>query len=170
MDGTSPGAGDPEPRGGDFTPKESTLNTALMVSHMVIGSWAIIKNKPRKFPAYQVLCWVFLTAWRRFICARCRYYGQPCAAWYGVLTAYLMPRDESRDLDRRAMTADFSYITLLILYPLPQVLKSFRMSLLYICSVLVGYGNIIYRACGKCENEFCPMKDWNRALKGLKSG
>jgi len=38
------------------------------------------------------------TAWRRFVCARCRYYGQKCSTLLGIMTARMMPRDEGKAL------------------------------------------------------------------------
>ena len=147
-----------------WTPMGSTINSSLMMLPTVVGSWALWKHKRRKLLTFQLLAVVFMTAWRRLICARCRYYGKPCSTWLGVVTSKMMDRDESKELDRNAMIADFAYIGLLVLYPLPQVLKSFRLTVLYLLSTLLGFGNILTRACDRCGNEFCPMKDLYRRI------
>ena len=64
------------------------------------------------------------------------------------------------------MIADFAFIGALVMLPLPQVLKSFRVAALYLASAAATVGAILFNACPRCGNDFCPMKDLSRAVGG----
>ena len=144
------------------------VNQALMTLPIVVGGWALLKYRPAKLLLYLPGAVAFMTVWRKYICARCQYYGQPCSTMFGVMTARMMPRDESKALDRNAMVADFAFLGVLALLPLPQVLKRFRLAVLYLLSIGVGMGSILKNSCGRCGNEFCPMKDVREKVLGAE--
>lgn len=139
--------------------KSAMLNQGLMSLPILIGGYAIAKSRPRRLVVYLSAVIAFMTYWRRFICARCQYYGQPCSTMLGVMTAHMMPRDETKQLDRNAMIADFAFIGLLTMMPLRDALKRKGLGLLYVASVAAGLGAILTNACERCGNDFCPMKD-----------
>jgi hypothetical protein len=149
-----------------FDRKSALTNQVLFSMPVAIGAYAIARYKPRKLPLFLAALAAFGTVWRRFICARCQYYGQECSTMLGVMTARMMPRDESRQLDRNAMIADFAFIGALALMPIPQVLKRFKLTVLYFSAVAASMGRILFNACDRCGNEFCPMKDLNKAISG----
>lgn len=141
-------------------------NQVLMGAPLLVGSYAVAKHRPGKLLYYIPAAALFVTYWRRFVCARCQYYGQECSVMLGVMTARMMPRDESKPLDRNTMIADFAYIGALWLLPVPQARKSGRLAALYLLSVASGLLAILLGACGRCGNEFCPMKDLRKRLVG----
>ena len=145
-------------------------NQVLMGAPVLVGSYAIAKQRPARLLLFLPAVMVFVTYWRRFICARCRYYGRECSTMLGVMTARIMPRDDSRALGRNAMIADFAYIGALSLFPLPQVLKSRRLAALYLLSTAAGATAILVGACPKCGNEFCPMKDLSNRIPSRTPG
>jgi hypothetical protein len=62
------------------------------------------------------------------------------------------------------MIADFTFIGALVLFPLPQVLKKPKLAALYLASVAAGMSALLFNACGRCGNDFCPMKDLHDRL------
>ena len=140
------------------------VNSILMGLPVPIGAYALARYKPTKLIPYLIGATSFVTVWRRFICARCRYYGRQCSTMMGITTSLMMPRDESKPLDREAMIADFTYIGALVLFPMPQVFKRARLAALYLLSAAAALGAIQFNACGRCENDFCPMKDLHRII------
>lgn len=154
---------------GDDSPwdrESATLNQALMGLPVLIGSLAMAKYGRRKLLYYIPGVALFLTCWRRFTCARCRYYGRECSTMLGIMTARMMPPDEGKPLDRNAMYADFAFIGLLSILPLPQVFKRLSLGVLYLAAVAAGFSAILFNACGRCGNDFCPMKDLHRVVAG----
>lgn len=99
------------------------VNQVLMGIPVAIGAQAIARYRPLKLIYYLPGVVLLVTAWRRFVCARCQYYGKECSTLLGISTARMMPRDEEKALDRNTMMADFTYMGVLALIPLPQVLK-----------------------------------------------
>lgn len=151
--------------GSEWDRADAIRNQVLMFMPFMVGSYAIARHRPGKLLCYVPAVVVFTTYWRRFVCARCIYYGRECSTMLGIITARMMPRDESKELDRNAMIVDFAYIGTLSLLPLPQVLKSRRLTVLYLLSAAAGFTAILAGACGRCANEFCPMKDlWKKTL------
>lgn len=146
--------------------QSAMVNQALMSLPIAIGAWALLRYRPAKLLLYVPGAIAFMTVWRKYICARCQYYGQPCSTMLGVMTARMMPRDETGELDRNAMIADFAFLGALALIPLPQVLKKFSLAVLYLGSIAVGMGSILQNACGRCGNTFCPMKDVREKVLG----
>jgi len=122
------------------------------------------RNRPIKLLCYVPGVVLFLTAWRRLVCARCRYYGMKCSTFLGVFTAMMWPCDESRPLDRKAMMADFALLGLLLMVPLPQVLRGFRLTVLYVTAVFAATSSMLLNSCWRCGNRFCPMKDVSRRI------
>jgi len=149
-----------------FDTGSAWVNQVLMTSPIILGALALARHRRWKLLVYLPASAAFVTVWRKFICARCRYYGEPCSTMLGVFTAAMMPRDEVRELDRNAMIADFAFIGALALFPLPQVLRSRRLAAAYLISVMAGMSSILLNACGRCGNGFCPMKDLRRSLTG----
>jgi hypothetical protein len=148
--------------------KSAVVNSVLMGLPVPLGAHALAKYKPWKLLIYLPAAVGFVTAWRKFICARCQFYGKQCSTVMGITTAMLMPRDESRPLDRNAMIADFSYIGALVLFPLPQVMKRTGLAALYLASATAAVTAILLNACPRCGNDFCPMKDVHRIITGSK--
>lgn len=156
----------PDDAGWDM--RSALLNSVLMGLPVPLGAYALAKYRPRKLFLYLPAAVGFVTAWRRFVCARCQYYGKQCSTVMGITTSMMMPRDESKPLDRNAMIADFAYIGALVLFPLPQAMKKARLGALYLASGAAAVASILLNACPRCGNEFCPMKDLHRAVNGLK--
>jgi len=150
--------------------KSAMVNQLLMFLPTPIGAYALLKHKPRKLLPYLAGATAFVTVWRRFVCARCQYYGRECSTMMGITTAMMMPRDESRQLDRSAMVADFAIIGALVLFPLPQVFKEFHLTVVYLAAAAAGLGSILINACPRCGNDFCPMKDLHRAITSSWGG
>lgn len=142
----------------------AALNQVVMGIPVAIGTYAIAKHRPRKLLYFIPGAAALLTLSRRFVCARCRYYGMECSTFLGVFTSMIWPRDESRPLDRKTMMADFALMGLLSLAPLPQVLKDFKLTLLYVTSVATAVLSILFNSCWRCGNRFCPMKDISRKI------
>ena len=157
------GAGSSDPESQWDLPS-AILNQVVMGVPIAVGTVAIARYKPWKLLYYLPGVVAFLTVWRRFICARCRYYGQECSTLLGLTTARMMPPDESKPLDRNAMIADFTLISLLSLLPLPQVFREFKLALLYVTSLASALASILLNACWRCGNRFCPMKDISRKI------
>ena len=151
-------------------PGEDTLragiNTGLMASSMAIGAAAIARYKPIKLLLFVPGVIALATWWRKFVCARCVYYGRMCSTLLGVWTSKIMPRDEERELDREAMTVDLAFIGLLAAIPLPQVMRNRKLAALYFAMLVLGFGRILFQSCPSCANEFCPMKDMHRVVSG----
>ena len=147
-------------------PPSAGVNTGLMGASMAIGASAIARHKPIKLAVFVPGVVALMTWWRRFVCARCVYYGRTCSTLLGVWTSKIMPRDEGRELDRDAMVVDLAFIGLLAAMPLPQVLRSRKLAALYCAALALGFGRILFLSCPSCANEFCPMKD----LHGMTAG
>ena len=141
------------------------VNQVLMGIPVAIGTRAIARYRPLKLIYYLPGVVLLVTAWRRFVCARCRYYGKECATLLGIATARMMPRDEEKALDRNTMFADFTFIGVLALIPLPQVLKRSRLAVPYLLSLAAFFFAILFNACGRCGNDFCPMKDLEKGVR-----
>jgi hypothetical protein len=144
------------------------VNQVLMGIPVVIGATAIARYRPRKLAYYLPGVVLLVTAWRRYVCARCQYYGKECSTLLGIATARMMPRDVEKPLDRNTMVADFAFIGVLALVPLPQVRKRRRLAVLYLLSLAAFFFAILFNACGRCGNEFCPMKDLESRLSGFR--
>ena len=142
----------------------AALNQVVMGIPVAIGTYAIAKHRPRKLLYFIPGAAALLTLSRRFVCARCRYYGMECSTFLGVFTSMIWPRDESRPLDRKTMMADFALMGLLSLAPLPQVFKESRLTLLYVTSLFSAVSSILFNSCWRCGNRFCPMKDISRKI------
>jgi hypothetical protein len=142
----------------------AVLNQVMMGFPAVVGTYAIARWKPVKLLVYLPLVAGFFTAWRRFVCARCRYYGRECSTLMGITTSWMMPHDEEKPLDRKAMVADFTYITIIGLMPLRQVMKRPVLALLYTFGLLAAVSSILFNACWRCGNEFCPLKSISRKI------
>ncbi len=145
--------------------KSAVVNQALLCLPFPVGAYALWKHKPWKLPVFVGGAVAFLTICRRYACARCRYYGRVCSTMLGVATASMMPRNPDRELDRRAMAADFAFVGAVVMVPLPQALKSLRLAVLYLGACAAAVGAILLNACPRCGNDFCPMKDVSRALR-----
>jgi hypothetical protein len=138
---------------------DAVVNQALMGVMTAVGAVAIARYRARKLLIYIPAVVAFLTWWRRYVCARCQYYGRECSTLLGVATARMMPRDETAHLDRRVMSVDLAMIGALALMPVRQVLKSPVLALAYLLSGAAGLSRVLLKSCGVCGNEFCPMKD-----------
>lgn len=145
----------------------AVVNQVLMGVPVVIGTLAIARQKPLKLIYYLPGVLLVMTVWRRFVCARCRYYGQECSTLLGIATARMMPRDEEKALGRNAMIVDFTLLGLLAIIPLPQVLKRSRLAVLYLLSLAAFSTVILFNACGRCGNEFCPMKGLEKKVRSF---
>ena len=145
--------------------QSATINQALMTLPIVIGTYAIARYRARKLLIYLPAVIAFLTVWRRYACARCQYYGKECSTLFGLATAKMMPRDTEHELDRQGMTIDLAYIGLLGIMPMRQVLKRPLLAIVYLVAYAGGFGAILINACGRCGNEFCPMKDLRRMVE-----
>jgi hypothetical protein len=143
----------------------AVVHQVLMGVPVAIGVQAIARYKPLKLAYYLPGVILLVTTWRRFVCARCRYYGNECSTLLGIATARMMPRDEERALDRNTMFVDFAFMVALALIPLPQVLKRSRLAVLYLLSLAAFFFAILFNACGRCGNDFCPMKDLEKAVR-----
>lgn len=141
------------------------VNQVLMGIPVAIGAQAIARYRPLKLTYYLPGVVLLVTAWRRFVCARCQYYGKECSTLLGISTARMMPRDEEKALDRNTMMADFTYMGVLALIPLPQVLKKRRLAVLYLLSLAAFFSAVLFNACGRCGNDFCPMKDLEKRVR-----
>lgn len=141
-------------------------NQALMSLPIALGTFALARYRARKLLVFLPAVAAFLTVWRKFVCARCRYYGRECSTLLGIATARMMPRDTEHELGRSEMVWDFAFIGALLLMPLRQVLKSGILTVAYLGSAAASLAAILFDACGRCENEFCPMKDVRSAITG----
>jgi hypothetical protein len=142
------------------------INTGLMGASMAIGAAAIARYKPIKLLLFVPGVIALATWWRKFVCARCVYYGRTCSTLLGVWTSKILPRDEERELDRDAMIVDLAFIGLLAAMPLPQVMRNRKLAALYFAALALGSGRVLFLSCPTCANEFCPMKD----LHGMVTG
>lgn len=161
--------------GSPWDRRSAVVNQVLMGMPVAIGTLAIARERPLKLIYYLPGVILVTTAWRRFVCARCRYYGQECSTLLGIMTARIMPRDEDKALDRNTMVADFTFLGALALMPLPQVFIKKRLAVLYLASLVAFFSAILFNACGRCGNDFCPMKNlhnWitSQADPGIWSG
>jgi hypothetical protein len=154
-----------EEAGSPWDTASAVRNQVLMSLPVAVGALALWKYRARKLLVYVPAAVYFMTGWRKYICARCQYYGTECSTMLGVATARMMPRDETKQLDRNAMTADLAYIGALVALPLRQVLKSPRLAAIYFAASIGGMASVLFTSCGRCGNEFCPMKDLYRVLK-----
>jgi hypothetical protein len=147
-----------------FDHRRAITNQVFMAAPVAVGTAALWRYRRRKLLVYLPAAAAFFTVWRRYVCARCQYYGTECSTMLGVITAKMMPRDETRHLDRNAMIVDFVFMGAIMLMPLRQVLKKPGLAIAYLGITAAGMGSILFSACGRCGNEFCPMKDLNRML------
>jgi hypothetical protein len=85
-----------------------------------------------------------------------------------MMTARIMPRDESRPLGRNDIIADLAFAFAIGFYAMPQILKNYRVALAYQASLAIGFGALLYNACDRCGNDFCPMKDLRNAILRMK--
>jgi hypothetical protein len=146
--------------------QSATVNQVLMSAPTLIGAVALLRYRRRKLLLFLPAAAAFVTVWRRYTCARCRYYGQACSTLLGIATARMMPRDTERELDRRTMQLDFAFLGALMLIPLRQVLKSRVLAVAYFLTSGACVAAILRNACPRCGNEFCPMKDLSRLVAG----
>lgn len=137
----------------------ATINTGLMGTAMAIGGVAMALYKPWKLILFVPGVVGLMTWGRKFVCARCVYYGKTCSTLLGVWTAAIMPRDEEREIDRETMFVDLGILGLLAVMPLPQVLKNRKLAVLYFAALALCSGRLLTSSCPSCANDFCPMKD-----------
>jgi hypothetical protein len=142
-----------------FSRKNAMINQVCFLTPWAVVTYAVTKYKPRKLPIFIIANAAFFTVLRHFMCARCQYYGQPCSTFMGIMTAKMMPRNESRPMERKDLMNDFIYAFAPAFYAMPQILKNRKIALLYFASLFVSLSPILYNSCGKCGNDFCPMKD-----------
>lgn len=143
---------------------QATINQVLMGLPVLVATYALARHRARKLLVYLPAVAAFLTVWRRWVCARCTYYGKECSTLLGVMTARMMPRDETRELDRNTMIVDFAFMGAIMALPLRQVLRRPLTALAYAVTSALAVGSILLRSCDSCENEFCPMKDLREAV------
>lgn len=143
---------------------KAVTNQALMGLPVVIATLSLARFRARKLLLYLPLATFFLTLWRKWVCARCVYYGRECATLLGVWTAKMMPRDDSAELNRNTMIVDFALIGVLMAFPLREVFRRRWVAAAYLLTSAAGMGSILLRSCPGCANDFCPMKDLSRAL------
>jgi hypothetical protein len=147
-----------------FDRKQAIINQFFFSIPPVISLYAIARYKPRKLPFYLASSAAVYLGMRPFVCARCQYYGQPCATMLGVMTSKITPRDESKPLGRNMMLFDLALINALGFYAAPEVKKSRKLALINNIAGLVAFAAVLFSACGKCGNEFCPMKSVRKAI------
>jgi hypothetical protein len=147
-----------------FDRKNLIVNQVFFLGPWVVATYAVAKHKPRKLPIFIAANFAFFTVLRYPMCARCQYYGQPCSTFMGIMTAKMMPRNESRPMGRNDLLNDFIYAFAPAFYALPQILKDRKIAMLYFTSLSVCLMPIIYNSCGKCGNNFCPMKDLRKVI------
>ena len=147
-----------------FDRKNAVANTVVAFIPFFISIYAVAKYKPRKLPLLLGAQAVFLTVGRRMVCARCQYYGQECSTMLGIMAAKMMPKDESRPLQRNDIIADFVLLFLPGVIAFPQTHKNHKLALLYTASVVAALGALLFNGCGKCGNDFCPLKDVHKAI------
>jgi hypothetical protein len=144
--------------------QNAVINQALMAAPVLVGTVALARYRARKLLLYIPAVAALLTVWRRYVCARCRYYGTECSTLLGVMTAKMIPRDDMVPLDRNTMVADFAIMGAIMAMPLREVIRNPSLALAYLLSTVAGMGSILVNACGRCGNDFCPMKDLRRTL------
>jgi hypothetical protein len=147
-----------------FDRKQAIINQVFFSMPPVIGLYAIAKYKPRKLPLFLATNAAVYLGMRPFVCARCQYYGQPCATMLGVMTSKITPRDKSKQLNRNMIIFDLALIFALGFYAAPQINKSRKLALINNVAGLAAFAAVLFSACGKCGNEFCPMKGVRKAI------
>jgi hypothetical protein len=147
-----------------FFRKAAITNQVLMAAPVAVGTAALWRFRRRKLLLYLPAAAAFFTVWRRYVCARCQYYGTECSTMLGVLTEKMMPKDETKSLDRNMMVVDFIYMGALMMIPMRQVFRRPLTALAYFGLTAAGFGSIFLNSCSRCGNEFCPMKDLSRML------
>jgi hypothetical protein len=144
--------------------RNAMVNTVFFLMPFLTGSYAIAKYKPRKLPFFLGAYAAFLTLGRRRICARCQYCGQECALIFGILTAKIMSCDKTRHFSRKDLYINFALLAAIESIPQPQVFKSRKLALLFYAFVVTRLGAVLFNACAKCGNDFCPTKDLHKAI------
>ncbi len=145
-----------------------TVTGALAIPG-IMGIYALAKKAPRRLPL-QLSFWVALTtALRRFICARCDYYGEYCSTLMGKWTALFLER-ESEPLETAGFYWDAILGACIILYPLPQAFKiSWKFAVVYLASWVAALALFNQLACSICPIQACPMPGRGRGRGGNES-
>lgn len=147
-----------------FELKYAIVNTVLYFTCGIVAVYALAQHKPRKLPLYVGSSVVFNTWGRRFICARCDNYGKACSSLFGITTSKMMRRDECKSLTRNAILVEDVILYCIVLIPLPQILQSRWLTILYASGVIASSMGFFKYGCPNCGNDFCPHKDISKAL------
>ena len=155
MDGTRNGsaqrAANPWPVYVSFVTTASGLPAVALAVH------TLLKEKPRKLPVYGALWATLVTISRKDICARCPYYGEYCSTLFGKITPLMFPHSD-KPLTTQGFYWDLALLPALILYPMPEILRTSRRLLAAHLAGWVLYLATMYNlACKRCPLEACPV-------------
>lgn len=140
----------------------SFVTMGLAVLLWIAGLYAIMRENPRRIPAFLGMLVAELTVARRELCARCPYYGEYCTMLIGKWTSLVYER-------REGPPPTFAYLLdgflggALFLAPLPSVtLRSRRLLALYLAAGVAFMCVSMKFSCGRCRMDSCPA---NRVLR-----
>lgn len=143
-----------------------TMGLALKI--WAIGLYALIRENPRRLPAYVGFLVAGATVARRELCARCPYYGEYCTMLIGKWTAVLYePRDEAPTTISYLLDGFIGGST--FLYPLPEVSRRSWKLLAFYLAIAAAFAVVsLSFSCRRCPMEGCPL---NRIIEatGMKS-
>lgn len=145
------------------------LNSLLLYSTAIIGSYVLWENSSVVFWLY-VSLWVgVLTLGRYFVCRRCSYYGKNCPSFGFSYIVRIFPKDRTGAFSWPACVVDISAISLILLLPMiVWILSSFDMVPSYstinhalmgiyvvLSFLMLGVHNIT--GCNKCDITECRL-------------
>ncbi len=135
----------------------SSVTTAAALPAMALGSYVLWRGRRAKLPLWVGSWGALMTVSRRYICARCPYYGEYCSTLFGKMTPIIWRRSE-RPLNTRGFYWDIALAPVLIGLPAPDAYRlSKRCLLAYLSTWALFLGTLHRLGCRRCPLDMCPF-------------
>ncbi|MBC7231310.1 MAG: hypothetical protein H5T74_13080 [Actinobacteria bacterium] len=145
-----------EPRS-PWPPWVSFLTTASALPAAALGTVSLWRGGRGKLLPWAGAWGLLTTVSRRYICARCPYYGEHCSTLFGRLTPLMWERDE-RLLTTRSFYWDIALAPILFVLPAPDAYRvSKRLFIAYLAAWALFLGTLHTLGCRRCPLTVCPF-------------
>ncbi len=148
----------------------SFATTSSALPAVVLGYRSLWRGRRSKLPLWGGLWLVLATLSRRFICARCPYYGEYCSTLFGKVTPLIWRRDQ-RPLTAGGFLWDLVLAPALFILPAPDAYRISKRYLLAYLSAWALFLVIMHRlGCRRCPLDMCPFNPSRPRGMGVERG
>ena len=141
-----------------WTRKTGIISVLIFSLINILAFLVLLQTSTVKLIIWLAVLFLMIYPFRYFVCARCPYYGKPCA-FYGLdrLIPRMFKKQEGRSM-KNGFYLDMISIGFLLLFPLPDMWRygGALLLIVWLALLTVFYLHLTLNACSVCPLTFCP--------------